>query len=93
MPGYSACTLLALAAVFVRAGRFDTKFRVGEFLDWYARAGDAGLNSLMLDSVLLKRRIHEDNMGVRDSDKRSDYLRVFKASLDRRRRLQDKAID
>ena len=39
----------------------------------------------MLKDVLLKRRIHADNMGVRDRDKRGDYLRVFKASLDRRR--------
>jgi glycosyltransferase involved in cell wall biosynthesis len=93
MPGYSACTLLARAGVFARAGHFDIEFRVGEFLDWYARASDAGLHSLMLDRVVLKRRIHENNMGVRDRDKRSDYLRVFKASLDRRRRMQNKAID
>jgi hypothetical protein len=42
----------------------------------------------MLAPVLLRRRIHQNNMGVRDRDKRSDYLRVFKASLDRRRKAR-----
>jgi glycosyltransferase involved in cell wall biosynthesis len=91
MPGYSACTLLARAGVFARTGLFGAEFRMGEFLDWYARACDAGLHSLMLDSVVLRRRIHENNMSVRYRDARSDYLRVFKASLDRRRRMQGKA--
>lgn len=88
MSGYSTGTMLARSGVFDRAGLFSPEFRVGEFLDWYARAGDAGLKSVMLDDILLKRRIHADNMGVRDRDKRGDYLRVFKASLDRRRREQ-----
>ena len=85
MAGYSTGTMLARLDVFKVAGLFSSEFRVGEFLDWYARANDAGLVSVMLKDVLLKRRIHADNMGVRDRDKRGDYLRVFKASLDRRR--------
>jgi hypothetical protein len=88
MPGYSTGTLLARREVFRRAGLFSTEFRLGEFLDWYARATDAGLRSAMLPQVLLRRRIHKHNMGVRDRDKRSDYLRVFKASLDRRRKAR-----
>jgi len=85
MPGYATSSMLARISVFERAGLFLSEFRIGEFLDWYARASDAGLASVMLDDVLLRRRIHADNMGVRDRDKRGDYLRVFKASLDRRR--------
>lgn len=88
MAGYSTGTMLARSSVFQRVGLFSSEFRVGEFLDWYARAKDAGLKSVMLDDILLMRRIHTDNMGVRDRDKRGDYLRVFKASLDRRRREQ-----
>jgi hypothetical protein len=85
MPGYSTGTLLARASVFQRVGPFARALRVGEFLEWYGRAMDAGLRSEMLDEVLLHRRIHADNMGVRERDKRSDYLKVFKAALDRRR--------
>ncbi len=86
MAGYSTGTMLVRVSAFDRVGLFSSEFRVGEFLDWYARAKDAGLVSVMLDEVLLRRRIHGDNMGVRDRDKRGDYLRVFKASLERRRR-------
>lgn len=85
MPGYSTGTLLARRRAFERTGPFSPAFRLGEFLDWYARACDAGLNSIMLDDILLRRRIHQDNMGRRERDKRADYLRVFKATLDRRR--------
>ena len=85
MPGYSTGTLLARRRAFERTGPFSPAFRLGEFLDWYARACDAGLKSIMLDDILLRRRIHLDNMGRRERDKRADYLRVFKASLDRRR--------
>ncbi len=81
--------MLARRGAFVRVGPFSSEFRVGEFLDWYGRATDSGLTDLMLPDVLLQRRIHENNMGIRDRDKRSDYLRVFKASLDRKRRMQD----
>lgn len=88
MAGYSTGTMLAHRRVFQRAGLFSSEFRVGEFLDWYGRAQDAGLGSVLLEQVLLLRRIHANNMGVRERDKRGDYLRVFKVSLDRRRRQQ-----
>lgn len=91
MPGYSTGTLLARRDVFERAGLFSSEFRLGEFLDWYARATDAGLRSTMLNTIFLRRRIHKNNMGVRDRDKRADYLRVFKASLDRRRQASANA--
>jgi hypothetical protein len=36
-------------------------------------------------AVWLRRRIHDGNLGVRERDARSDYLRVLKAAMDRRR--------
>jgi len=39
----------------------------------------------MVDTVVLQRRIHDSNTGVNQAHRRSDYLRVLKASLDRRR--------
>jgi glycosyltransferase involved in cell wall biosynthesis len=88
MPGYSTGTMLARREIFTKAGLFSSEFRLGEFVDWYARATDAGATSVMLTPVLLRRRIHKHNMGIRDRDKRSDYLRVFKASLERRRQAK-----
>lgn len=85
VPGYSKGTLLMRRESFLRVGLFDTSRRLGEFIDWYLRALDIGLRGHMLPQVLLERRIHETNTGTRERDARTDYARILKASLDRRR--------
>jgi glycosyltransferase involved in cell wall biosynthesis len=87
MPGCIASSALMRRASFYRVGPMATQWRLGEFIDWYARAQEAGLNSIMLPDVLIKRRIHAENMGIRERDSRIDYVRIVKASLDRRRAL------
>ena len=85
MPGYVAGTMLIRRQSFVRAGPFETNLRIGEFVDWYIRAREMGIKSIMLPDVVLRRRLHADNTGSRDRDSRTDYVRILKASLDRRR--------
>lgn len=80
-------SLLAKASAFAQAGLFRTDTRMGEFVDWYARAVEAGLRSAVLPEVLLERRIHNTNTGVLERPNRSDYARVLKAALDRRRAM------
>jgi glycosyltransferase involved in cell wall biosynthesis len=70
---------------FFRVGPFSETLKVGVTVDWYARALEAGLRGVMLDEVVLERRLHTQNNGLRESDSRSQYLHVLKASLDRRR--------
>jgi glycosyltransferase involved in cell wall biosynthesis len=84
VPGYSKGTMLIRRAAFDRVGGF-ADWRLGEFVDWYARAVDAGLATLMLPDVLLLRRVHDSNTGVRLRDERSEYARMLKGVLDRRR--------
>jgi hypothetical protein len=50
-----------------------------------ARAHDAGLKHDVLPQTLLRRRWHDHNLGVTRPDKVTDYTRVDKAALDRRR--------
>ena len=78
--------------------RMDAMRRVGpfgaghDFLDWYARAMEAGLRYSVLDDVLFQRRIHDNNMGVRDkSGQTRSYLLTLKAMLDRRRKAADES--
>jgi glycosyltransferase involved in cell wall biosynthesis len=85
LPGYVAGTLLIRRAALLRAGLFDTRLKLGEFMEWYLRAREAGLKSILLPDVVLRRRWHDDNMGIRDRAFRSDYARILKAALDRRR--------
>jgi glycosyltransferase involved in cell wall biosynthesis len=70
---------------FARIGPFSEDVRVGVTVDWYARATEAGLRSLMLPDVVLERRLHLTNNGLRERDSRQQYLHVLKAALDRRR--------
>jgi glycosyltransferase involved in cell wall biosynthesis len=70
---------------FDRVGPFATDLRVAETVDWYARAIDGALKGLTLPQVVLERRLHPQNSGMRERDARSDYLQVIRASMERRR--------
>ena len=83
-PGYSLGTLLVRRHRFASVGPFSTQWRVGEFIDWYARADDRGLRHVMLPDVLLRRRVHGTNLTGRKGDTRSDYARVVRAIAARR---------
>ena len=80
-----AGTLLIPLAVFQRVGGFNPKLSVAEFIDWHSRAMAAGLQTTQLDQVVLKRRIHDSNTGIRLRDTRQDYLKALKSHLDRKR--------
>ncbi len=85
MPGYSCSTMLVTREAFSRVGPFEVGWQVGEFIDWYARARQTGLKSILLPDVLLRRRLHAANQGIVRRQARTDYVRVVKAALDRRR--------
>ncbi|MFC1849852.1 glycosyltransferase family 2 protein [candidate division CSSED10-310 bacterium] len=87
LPGYSCGTLLIKRESFLRVGYFDPKWRRGEFIDWLTRARDKGLSSLLLPQVLMKRRLHSSNLGIREPQSKIDLTKIIKAKLDRRREI------
>jgi glycosyltransferase involved in cell wall biosynthesis len=72
-------------SLFDRVGPFGAGLRLGEFIDWCARAREMGARFASLPEPVLRRRIHGENTGVRERDARSDYARVAHAALQRRR--------
>lgn len=92
VPGMVPGTMLIKRVAYFRVGRFQEEWKVGEFIDWYARAVELNIRSLVLPDLLLWRRIHDSNQGVRERQSVSDYARVLKASLDRRRAEESKAV-
>lgn len=86
LPGYSVGAMTIRRESFARAGRFESQWRMGEFIEWYLRAMDRGLKSHTLDGIVLHRRLHTSNMGITEKSSRSDYVRIAKAALDRRRK-------
>ena len=85
LPGRVPGTMLIKNESFRRVGPFSRGLRVGEFIEWYSRATELGLKDVMLPEMVLRRRLHASNSGIVHSDARSDYVRVLKSALDRRR--------
>jgi glycosyltransferase involved in cell wall biosynthesis len=85
MVGPSATTMLLRRDDFERVGGFDPEIRIGEFIDWFARAEDLGLRPYVVPDVLVRRRLHAANQGRHNHDRRAEYARVMKGVLDRRR--------
>ncbi|HKV34826.1 MAG TPA: glycosyltransferase family A protein [Pyrinomonadaceae bacterium] len=85
VPGIIPGSLFIRREAFDRVGKFPSGLKVGEFIDWYARAVELQIRSLVLPDLLLWRRIHDSNTGVRERQSRGDYARVLKAALDRKR--------
>jgi glycosyltransferase involved in cell wall biosynthesis len=85
MAGIIPGTLLVKRDAFARVGKFPGGLKVGEFIDWYSRAVELGIRSLVLPELFLWRRIHDSNTGIRERQSVTDYARVLKAKLDRKR--------
>lgn len=87
VPGYRSVTLLARRRVFQTVGPFDPVLRHGNDTAWFLRAAEHGIVMELLPDVLVLRRLHGGNRSRRlaESSQR-EYLRILKASLDRRRR-------
>jgi glycosyltransferase involved in cell wall biosynthesis len=85
MLGITRGAMVLARDAFERVGPFSDGWVVAEFIDWYAKARDAGLTEVEVPEVLLRRRLHASNTGRRRSDAREDYPRVMRRLLERRR--------
>ncbi len=83
-PSHMVWAMLIRRPAFDRIGPFSTSIEV-EAVEWYSRALDAGLRGEMVDTVVLRRRLHGRNAGLRSRDVAKDYVRVARAALERRR--------
>lgn len=86
LPGPNPITLLIRRVDFDKVGVFNADCRMGEFIEWYARAVDAGLRPAMLPDILARRRLHGANM-TRTGRDRVQYAHALKSIIDRRRKL------
>lgn len=86
MPGYLPGAILIKKSDFLKVGFFNEQLHLGEFIDWYSRAKDLGFRDEILPYTLLRRRIHNNNMGIYKKEHVKDYLKVLRASLNRKRK-------
>lgn len=93
MPSQLPTAMLIRREAFDRVGNFNEAQRIGAVVDWYHRAVAAGLRSTMLDDVVVRRRLHADNIGWQQRDKAKEaYLDVVRQALARRRAAASAAV-
>jgi glycosyltransferase involved in cell wall biosynthesis len=84
-PAVLANTMLLPRSVWERVGPFSTEAVRSEFLDWLLRARELALREVILDDVVLLRRLHAFNHGRVRQDSAGEYAVTLKRALDRRR--------
>lgn len=90
LPGYITSALLARHTLFHTVGQFDAALRHGDDTDWFLRVAEHGAVIELLRDVLTYHRMHHANLSRRHAAaSREEYVRIVKAALDRRRRLNN----
>lgn len=70
-------TLLLKRDLFLKIGLFPTNVQIGEFLSWYLRATEQKVKVIMLPEVLMRRRIHKNNLSLREACHRSQFAKIL----------------
>jgi hypothetical protein len=81
--------MLVTRAVFDEIGPFREDHEIGNFIDWYARALDGDRKMLMLECVVMRRRLHQTNMGRASTSGPEEYARMLRTVIDRRRQQDE----
>lgn len=77
--------MLLRREMFEAVGPFDTASRFGQFVDWFARALDQQRRIVVVDSVVMRRRLHLSNMGRGEDAGPEHYAKALRGVLERRR--------
>lgn len=85
--GYFASAMLVSHSFFDSVGPFNPQLRVGEFIDWFDRARAISPHPVVLDEVVLRRRIHRSNSSLTSQQHVNDYLKVAALAIARKRSL------
>ena len=82
---YQIGALLAQRWVFEQVGNFNAEYVSASETDWFMRLKEAGITMGILSEVLVRRRIHANNMSANHTLRAQSRLRILKASIDRKR--------
>ena len=83
-------SLLVRRSAFDRIGPFREDMQRGSDVDWILRARDAGMNLLLVEEVLLLRRMHGANSSIDGELFTSELLRAARASVRRKQSRGDR---
>ena len=83
--GFVPGAMLIRRKAFEQVGFFPENRTIGEFIEWFVIATEKGIDYTMMEFTVLCRRIHGKNLVLREMGLRSDYVKILKAAMDRRR--------
>lgn len=87
VPGYATPAMLARRTAFARIGPLDARLTVADATDWFLRGIDLGVSIQLLPQALVAHRMHDGNLSRRRESGKREFVRLVKATLDRRRHL------
>ncbi|MBN8822211.1 MULTISPECIES: glycosyltransferase family A protein [unclassified Spirosoma] len=82
-PGWLKQTMLIYRTAFGKTGLFNTLYHTGDFIDWFMRAKEAGLQYDMLPDTVTLRRLHRSGLASQPQYQK-EFVHILKAALDRR---------
>lgn len=85
VPGLLPSALLIRRTSFAKVGPFDSRWRIGEWSEWYTRACRIPLRMALPDHLVALRRQHAGNKGRLQREHRREYAQLLKLHLDARR--------
>lgn len=84
-PGYVGGTMLMRRSLVQSSAVFDATLRTGHFIDWFRRQKSAGTTMIMLDELLLKRRIRPNTLSRRPANDTGglgkDFLEIARRAI------------
>lgn len=83
--------LLIRRVAFERVGYFNVRWRQCDFVDWWGRATQAGLSYAILPGLVLKRRLHGNNLTRLERTSRNEYVAMLHQHLTRQRMVAKSA--
>jgi glycosyltransferase involved in cell wall biosynthesis len=84
-PGLHVGAALVPRSVADAVGRWREDVQVSDSLEWFLAARRLGMRERMLPDVVTLRRVHGGNHSLQNRGRRSEWARVLKRDLDRRR--------
>ncbi len=88
--GYNPSTLLVRSRSFFRVGKFETSLQIAECVEWYLRAKQMNLQTVMLSEIVTWRRLHGGNQTIVKRASKHEYAKIIKQFLDRQRAMEDR---
>ena len=91
MSGIAAGAMLIRRDAFFQVGEFNPVMRLSQFIEWFNRFSESGMEYHVVPDLVMRRRVHLNNTTtVRSEDVRKNYLKLAQEKLLRRKKESNK---